>query len=97
MCLPETNEACTLATAAAVHLVAEREGVAKLRMLYVEPSARGLGIGRRLVQEVTRFARLERNALRAARRLHRAGLVITLEPYDEASRPARAKSRSIAK
>src|SRR5262249_57771766 len=61
-----------------VLLMQDTEEIGRLRLLLVEPKARGLGIGARLVEEALRFAREARyrkvtlwtqSVLTAARRL----------------------------
>jgi DNA-binding MarR family transcriptional regulator/N-acetylglutamate synthase-like GNAT family acetyltransferase len=73
----------------AVFVAKASDEIAKLRLLHVEPEARGLGIGKRLVEECVRFARQEgyskitlwtQSILHAARHLYKqAGFQVVCE------------------
>jgi DNA-binding MarR family transcriptional regulator/GNAT superfamily N-acetyltransferase len=81
-----------------IFLVKETASVARIRLLLVDPKARGLGLGARLTEESIRFARQAgykkitlwtHSILTAARHIYqKAGFVLTrTEPHESWGRP----------
>jgi DNA-binding MarR family transcriptional regulator/GNAT superfamily N-acetyltransferase len=109
---PDEREAGWIAEVAgrpvgAVFCMKDDEHTARLRLLLVEPSARGMGIGERLVEECLRFARRAGyiritlwtvSVLDSARRIYqRAGFTLdNEEPFDSFGRPLIAQNWSRA-
>jgi GNAT superfamily N-acetyltransferase len=65
-----------------VFLVAKSRTTAKLRLLYVEPSARGLGIGSRLVAECVRFGKKAGFRVVEEKRHHSFGKNLVAETWE---------------
>jgi GNAT superfamily N-acetyltransferase len=85
-----------------VLLVDGGDGVAKLRLLYVEPWARGLGIGQALVQQCIHFAReagyarmslWTHSVLASARRIYEAAgmRIVKTETHGAFGKPERGE------